>query len=233
MSETARPDLSVFLASSVHDMKNSVSMLIGSLQEIVSTSKPENCDHYAQMAHMLYETQRINGNLIQLLTLYKFGNNLYPFATDTVEVSQFVAEAASHVRVLFDSKQVSFEVDCPGDLYWEFDQDLVTGVIVHALNNAAHYTQDKVRLAVATVDSGLEFRVEDNGRGFPQRMIDEAMSTSAAATHGVDFSTGSTGLGLYFSAVVAQMHRNREQRGSIRLENGGQSGGGVFVLRLP
>jgi two-component system, OmpR family, sensor histidine kinase SenX3 len=231
-SDTQRPDLSVFLASSVHDMKNSISMLIGSLQEIVATSAPETCDRYAQMAHMLYETQRINGNLIQLLTLYKLGHDLYPFSPDTVEIGQFVAEAQSHVGVLFKSKHIAFTADFAPETYWEFDQDLVTGAVVHALNNAAHYTRDKIRLSVAEVDGGLELRVEDNGPGFPQRMLDAA-TTAAAAVRGVDFSTGSTGLGLHFAAVVARLHRNRDAHGSIRLKNGGALGGGCFVLRLP
>ena len=41
------------------------------------------------------------------------------------------------------------------------------------------------------------------------------------------------GLGLYFALQVAQLHRNRGQHGSIRLENGGEYGGGCFVLLLP
>jgi hypothetical protein len=49
----------------------------------------------------------------------------------------------------------------------------------------------------------------------------------------VDFKTNSTGLGLYFSSEVAKMHRHRERRGALRLENGGQYGGGCFVLSLP
>lgn len=229
MSDDARPDLTVFLASSVHDMKNSISMMIGSLQDIVSTSDPETYPHYRDMAQMLYETQRINGNLIQLLTLYKFDNHLYPFSPDSVAIEDFVREAQSHVRTLLNSKKIGFEADFAPDLYGEFDQDLVTGVIVHAMNNAAHYTRDRIRLAICEQDGALEFRVEDNGRGFPQAMIDEG----AAAMRGTNFGTGSTGLGLYFSAVVAQTHRNRDRRGSIQLENGGSLGGGCFVLRLP
>lgn len=229
MNDTTRPDLTTFLASSVHDMKNSISMMIGTLQEIVSRTDPENDPHYNDMAHMLYETQRINGNLIQLLTLYKFDNDLYPFSPESVAIADFAREAQSHIQALLDSKRITFEADLPPDLYGDFDNDLVTGVIVHAMNNAANYTRDRIRLAVAEVDGELEFRVEDNGRGFPKMMIEEGI----AAMRGTDFGTGSTGLGLYFSAVVAKMHRNHSRCGSIRLENGGPLGGGCFVLRLP
>jgi len=49
----------------------------------------------------------------------------------------------------------------------------------------------------------------------------------------VRFSSNSSGLGLYFSSEVARMHRHRQRTGAIALENGGELGGGCFVLRLP
>ncbi|HET7776158.1 MAG TPA: sensor histidine kinase, partial [Azospira sp.] len=80
-SPESSPDLSVFLASSVHDMKNSISILIGSMEKILAESDPGRAE-YGEMTHMMYETKRINGNLIQLLALYKLGNHLYPFSPE-------------------------------------------------------------------------------------------------------------------------------------------------------
>jgi len=49
----------------------------------------------------------------------------------------------------------------------------------------------------------------------------------------VDFKTGSTGLGLYFSLMVAGMHVNQDKSGFISIINGGAMGGGVFSIHLP
>jgi K+-sensing histidine kinase KdpD len=49
----------------------------------------------------------------------------------------------------------------------------------------------------------------------------------------LDYAAGSAGLGLYFSQVVAELHRHHERTGRIRLENGGKLGGACFVLQLP
>jgi hypothetical protein len=59
------------------------------------------------------------------------------------------------------------------------------------------------------------------------------VSHEVAAKQGVHFETGSTGLGFYFSNQVAQLHKNRDQRGTLAIENGGSLGGGCFVLSLP
>jgi two-component system, OmpR family, sensor histidine kinase SenX3 len=49
----------------------------------------------------------------------------------------------------------------------------------------------------------------------------------------LDFAGGNTGLGLYFARQVAAMHREGEQHGEVRLQNGGTYGGACFAVRLP
>lgn len=225
-----RPDLTLFLASSAHDMKNSVSMLSGTLENLLADDTAKLTPAYQQMAHMLYETRRLNNNLIQLLALYKAGGSTaYPFDPQTLSMAQFVEEITACNQVLFDSKNIQFESDCPADLIWCLDEDLVRGVVGHALNNAIRYTRDKICLRMAQVGDFLEIRIEDNGAGYPEVML----QAGGKAVSGVDFTTGSTGLGLYFSGEVAQMHRHRGRIGAIRMENSGIDGGGCFVLRLP
>lgn len=224
-----RPSMEFFLASSVHDMKNSISMLIGGLEKTLSQVDPAVSSAYADMAQMIYETKRINNNLIQMLTLYKAGNDLYPFDPQTLAIGDFLRVIGEQNAALLASRKVGAEFCVDDELYWEFDEELVNGVIGNALNNAIHYTRDRIRLVAKESGGFLELRVEDNGKGYPQQMLDAGVE----AMRGVDFLSGSTGLGLHFSVVAAKMHRNRSRSGEIRLENGGAWGGGCFVLRLP
>lgn len=225
-----RPDLSLFLASAAHDMKNSVSMLSGTLESLLADASAKMEPAYQQMAYMLYEAGRLNNNLIQLLALYKeVGTAAYPFDPLPHAIAQFIEEISAQNQILLDSRGLSFDTDFPADLVWCFDDDLVIGVVNHALNNAIHYTGDKIRLKIAVAGEFLEIRVEDNGGGYPPAMLEAGVAVSK----GVNFTTGSTGLGLYFSSEVAKMHRYRGRQGSIALENGGAWDGGCFVLRLP
>jgi len=54
-----------------------------------------------------------------------------------------------------------------------------------------------------------------------------------AASRRVNFFSGSTGLGFYFSAQVAHLHENQGRHGVLTIENGGVFGGGCFVVTLP
>lgn len=224
------PELFMFLASTVHDMKNSISVLSGTLESLLAAHPANAAPEYGQMAQMLYQTKRLNDNLIQLLALYKdVGKPGYPFDPAPRSVRELVELVSGQAQVLLQSRGIGFETDYPPDAIWTLDEDLVIGVLVHAINNAIRYTQDRIRLAIMVDGDYLELRVEDNGAGFPQAMLASGASPRAA----IDFLNNSSGLGLYFSSEVAKMHKHRQREGGIALQNGGTLGGGCFILRLP
>ncbi|TFW30817.1 sensor histidine kinase [Massilia horti] len=240
MDETSHSaELSLFLASTAHDMKNSISVLSGTLERLLDDASPQRdaADRgpdYQQMAQMLYQTRRLNDSLMQLLALYKqVGTQHYPLDIQQLEIGHLVEQVVGLQRVLLHSRGIALELDVDTGLIWHLDEDLIIGVLAHAINNATHYTRDKVRLAIRAVDEYLEIRVEDNGVGFPQSMLEAGAAAARGRASGVNFLTNSAGLGLYFASEVAKMHRHRARHGELRLENGGAYGGGCFVLRLP
>jgi signal transduction histidine kinase len=237
------PELLMFLASTVHDMKNSISVLSGTLENLIAASAPpppaavqpgSGQPQYAQLGQMLYQTRRLNDNLIQLLALYKeVGKPGYPFDPAAHRVSELVDQVKGQARMLLQSRGVTLDVEFPADAIWTFDEELIIGVLVHAINNAIRYTRDRIRLDVRIDGDYLELRVEDNGGGFPPAILEtgaDAMNTGGGK---VNFLNNSSGLGLYFSSEVAKMHKHRQRHGGIALENGGALGGGCFILRLP
>jgi signal transduction histidine kinase len=136
-------------------------------------------------------------------------------------------------RVLLASRGVELELDIDAELVWHFDEDLIVGVVSHAINNAVHYTRDRVKLSAREREGWLEIRVEDNGAGYPPALLAAGSRAMDANASGVNFLSNSAGLGLHFSREVARMHRHRERAGAVRLENGGPLGGGCFILTLP
>lgn len=226
-------DLTTFLLSSVHDMKNSLgamaSYLEDALAEAAKTGEPVDTPARRKTAQALYEAQRVNNHLIQLLALYKIDQSFYPFDPQDRPLADLAREALARAQPLADSKGVLLDCDCAEDLYGWLDYELVFGVVVQALQNALHYTRSRVLLSAVTNDSGVVIKVEDDGPGYP----DFLLAQGNAAQRGICFETGSTGLGLYFADVVAHLHKAGDKTGRIRLENGGSLGGGCFILELP
>ncbi|MFT5351912.1 MAG: hypothetical protein ACI9MF_002738, partial [Gammaproteobacteria bacterium] len=48
-------DYSTILASSIHDMKNSLSLLLGTLGEVTQQCQPDNCRSSGQFSQLHYE----------------------------------------------------------------------------------------------------------------------------------------------------------------------------------
>ena len=225
-SKETAPDISAFLASAAHDMKNSIGVLIDFLENNISKLEP---DARQKAAPMLYEAKRVNANFVQMLAIYKIGNQFYPFDATENSISDLVQEIVAQNKAMLDYSGIDLEVDFDKELTWYFDYDLIYGTISHALNNAAHHSKDKLLLSVQEDDGELVVRVEDNGSGYTSSIL-EASNTACKE---INFVSGSTGLGLYFSSMVARLHKNRGKTGGVSLENGGKFGGGCFVLRLP
>lgn len=225
-------DLFVFLASTAHDMKNSISVVSGTLERLLDGEQAAASAAYPEMAQMLYQTRRLNDNLMQLLALYKeVGTPAYPLDIALADVAQLGEQVAASNRVLLAARGITLDIDTPPGLCWHLDEDLIIGVVNHAIHNATRYTQDRILLSLGAADGMLEVRVEDNGAGFPPALL--AAGATSGRSRAVDFGANSAGLGLYFATEVARMHTHRGACGTVRLENGGQLGGGCFILRLP
>ncbi len=224
------PDFSTILASSVHDMKNSLGMLLNSLDEIVATTPPANEQQAKQFSVLQYEASRINGELIKLLALYRMEKNRLPLHIDEQFVIDMLEEQVARNYSLFQSRDVALTLDCDEDLGWFFDAELVGGVLHNILVNCARYAQKCVKVAAYMENDQLCITVEDDGSGYPEEML---ASSDAMTNRTVDFANGSTNLGLYFADQVARMHTRKGVAGQISLDNGGDLGGGIFKLVLP
>ncbi|MBF0488930.1 MAG: HAMP domain-containing histidine kinase [Nitrospirae bacterium] len=222
-------DFSVVLASSVHDMKNSLGVLINHLDEVVETFEETEHSSSKLLSQLQYEAKRVNNNLIQLLSLYRLENSLYSLNISHAPLYDLIDEVVSQNMALMEYKGISVEIDCPDDLYWFIDRELIAGVLSSTMNNSFRYTKDMLRVSVCEKDSYLSICVEDNGVGYPALMLGGGSSN----TRQISFTTGSTGLGLYFSEMVARFHKNKDKEGYISIANGGVLGGGIFCICLP
>jgi signal transduction histidine kinase len=79
------------------------------------------------------------------------------------------------------------------------------------------------------MDGGAVITVADDGRGFPEHLLDHAFERFRRADGARGRDAGaSTGLGLAIVAAIAQAHG-----GTVRAGNGGPYGGAVVTLTLP
>jgi K+-sensing histidine kinase KdpD len=218
---------STVLASTVHDMKNALSVILSSLADITDKLKevdPEN----SKVSVLRYETSRVNGLLVQLLALYKSEQQQLPLNINYHNVYDFLEEQVLSYDDLLTSKNITVSLDVDEELDWAFDSDLMATVISNIISNHICYTDSFIALSASIIDDMLDIAISDDGPGYPELMI----TNQHDIILGINQSTGSTGLGLYFSGQVASMHQNDNKIGNICLANSANSGG-IFTIRIP
>ncbi len=220
------------LASTLHDMKNSLGILFNTLEESIEQCREKECSSYGRFFTLQYEIKRLNHSMIRLLSLYKKEKSQFMINVDYYPVDEIIDDIIIQNKPLLSSKGIQIETDCPEGLFWTFDRNLVSGVLENVLNNCFRYTKDKVRISADKEGEYLLLRIEDNGRGYPECMlVHDKEELSYKRT--IDFDTGSTGLGIYFSMLVAKSHTNENREGYISILNGGALGGGAFTIYIP
>jgi len=222
-------DFSAVLGSAVHDMKNSLCLIMQSIENLGNSLVQTDPLSRENLASAHYEAARLNTGLMQLLCLYRTRLNSLPLNIDEYDIQGVVEDLLATNKSYLNHKNMMLEVSQAVDLTWYLDADLIAILLNDVLINAMRYGHKKIHLSVYTENKQLVFKVEDDGPGYPQSML---QAHSVSIQH-YDIGQGRTGLGLFFARLIAQAHVKAETQGSISLKNGGSLGGGVFILTIP
>lgn len=217
------------LASLIHDMKNGLGIITTELEEMSAEAELQCPAWQSRVTQLQHESSRLHTRLIQLLTFYKTSQPNYHITIDEYPLAPLLEERYLLHKPLLDSRGIECTIECPPTLVGYCDRELIAGAIDNALDNAIRHTTDQIRLGATDGNGWLVVEVADNGPGIsrPGRI-----STTEGPGE-TRFSSGSTGLGLYFCALVAQLHINDGRAGYIELKNDTRLGGGCMRLFLP
>ena len=235
MSKEEKPiklDFPTIMANSVHDMKNSIQLLLGTLDEVID-DLPADAQPHAKILRAEAEGRRINDQLIQLLTLYKAGNTQQSLRLCEHSVDEFLEEILLENQKLLSLRGIELNVTCAEEITWFFDRELLKGVINNLITNAQQHTHNKIQLSTTIQDKKLRFYVDDNGPGYPSTMLKRYREPDEITAAENNSEPGRTGLGLFFSATIAHMHKNRKQCGYLQTSNEGIDGGARCTIVLP
>lgn len=224
---TSKIDFSLLLASAVHDMKNSIGMLLTTVEKLDQSDFSKDTNSKCQLALLHAEATRINGDLVNLLGVYRLDQDQLNLSYQECFVYDLLQDQMIKNQIIFDANNIEVTIECDDSISWYFDEQLISDVICNVLTNAAKYANLSIVMRAEKIEGFLKISVADDGDGYPEKML----LNPDAAQGGLDFSTGSTKLGLFFASRIAEQHNNNNKHGYIKLEN--VEGGGVFSIWLP
>ncbi|WP_241968770.1 sensor histidine kinase [Idiomarina tyrosinivorans] len=208
-------------------MKNSLSMLLQLIERL--TEQVNQPDVANDLAHLHYETQRINMGLIQLLALYRHDADSLPLAMEENFADELIEDVLAQNEVYIQQRQLTVTTDIEPDLAAYFDRDLIYTLVNDIVVNAMRYAADKLHIVAKKADKGLTIEIHDDGPGYPENMLQSSIQPLGE----LDLTAARTGLGLFFAQLIASVHQRDDVSGKILLENNGCFGGSLFRLTLP
>jgi len=228
MKNSDQLDFSTILATSIHDMKNSLAMVLQSIEDLDLADNLTTPQHKS-VSNLHYQTSRINSTLMQLLALYREERKQLPILIEENSVNELLTDILERNRLYLNSHHTKLNVRVENNLYGYYDVDLISYLLSDILINALRHAKSEVSITAHQQDPYLIFEIEDDGDGYPHYMLnvnnDEISSFNA--------NKGRSGLGLLFAKKIAEAHKLKALSGYITLTNKSEKSGSIFTLRLP
>lgn len=225
-------DISTLMAATVHDVKNSLSLIDDQLQGVIDDIAQASPQGAQKLSRLRLEASRINNGLVHMLGLYRLDSETFVPNFEEVLVEDVIRDATSRYTESLALLGVRLVVEQEDpELIWFMDSVLVEGILANALTNSIRYTTDHLTFKVGVRDGGLSIRIIDNGAGYPDKMMN--FMGDSGDQGDINFQNGSTGLGLFFCYQTARLHKNGDREGYIQLSNDADTGGAIFELWLP
>jgi signal transduction histidine kinase len=202
-----------FLALTTHDLRSPLTVISGVINFFTSGRLGDLTPEQKNMVSMM---ERNTQNLIELvndlLDASKLESGTMRLDFASIELGGLIAELREQMLPMAREKEIALEAALPDDLPpLRADRAKLRRVLVNLLSNALKFTPRGGRIEVGAARDGELVRVSvaDTGVGIPPedlaRLFDKYEQARSRATR----SEKGTGLGLYITRQLVELHGGR------------------------
>jgi signal transduction histidine kinase len=213
-----------FIADASHELRTPLAIVSGHLELLQDVAMGDD-ERTEELAIVSDEVARMGRLVDDLLALARL-ESAPAAATQPLEVSSMVQEAAARGRILGD-RAIDWKSQ-PG-LWVAGDPDQLTRALLNLVGNAVAHTQSGGHVALEASADGpfIEITVADDGPGIRDEDLGRVFDRFYRAAGPRPGASGGSGLGLAITKRLVQMHA-----GTVQAANR-PGGGAVFTIRLP
>jgi signal transduction histidine kinase len=199
-----------FLALTTHDLRSPLTVISGVINFFTSGRLGDITPEQKNMVAMM---ERNTQNLIELvndlLDASKIESGTMRLDAATIELRGLVSELQEQMQPLAREKEIALEEDVPEDLpELRADRAKLRRILVNLVSNALKFTPKggRVRLGALREGSFVRVSVADTGVGIPREDLHDIFDKYAQARSRATRSEKGTGLGLYITRQLVELH---------------------------
>jgi PAS domain S-box-containing protein len=225
---------SELLSRTSHELKTPLTVIKG-YTELLKTMERLNLNREAlQMVEMINNGINSLQDLIEkILNASKVKSKKLEIQKKSHNLSDLIHASVKEMEGLLQLRNHFLELNIHEELITKFDWNALLQVLKNIISNAIKFTppNGKIELTTQKTDKEIIIRVKDNGIGFePQEKEFLFSEFGKVERFGKDFDIipGGSGLGLYISKYIIELHGGR-----IWMESEGRDKGSIFYFSLP
>ncbi|MFX1323017.1 MAG: ATP-binding protein, partial [Promethearchaeota archaeon] len=149
------------------------------------------------------------------------------------DIIRLIKECASDFIVSIRNREIFLKQDFTGEIYIDMDRSRVAQVILNLISNAIKNTPPKglIYINVQLENNYVDIIIKDTGIGLTKEekgKLFKKFGKIERENIGMNIITEGSGLGLYISKKIIELHN-----GKILVESEGRNKGCTFIVRMP
>ena len=205
----------------VHDLRGPIGNICQGIELLEKTSDDKEFakDMYRLMISEAKKSLRMVNDILD------FTRNS-SLLKERIDLTLLIGSVVKSTQDFLKKSGIMLRIDLSQPFYFPADENKIERTLINLIRNAAEsfvkseVSDPIITLSAQAVSDGFQFRIEDNGPGIRDDILDKLFVPFA--TH----KKGGTGLGLAIAKQFVEAHG-----GTIRVETGSE--GTKFIIFLP
>jgi signal transduction histidine kinase len=149
------------------------------------------------------------------------------------DIVEIIKSCTHDMTYLINKRNLNLKINLHEKFYLQIDKIRMEQVFMNLLSNAVKNTPSEgtISINIKPESKFVEISITDTGVGFTKKekeIIFKKFGKIERHGKGLDIISEGTGLGLYISKEIIELHG-----GEIRVESKGRNKGSTLVIRLP
>lgn len=201
-----------FVSMAAHELRTPLTAIRGYADMLIDQAKQELTeDQFTQLLAINDSSEKLAGLIDNLLNVSKIERGTFTVVRDTLDLLVVAAECVQEIRQQAENKQLHLVFEKPTfDHAWVLaDRIRISEVFANLLENAVNYTTPGGSIILSVREDTTTYRVTiaDTGHGIPKDSLPHLFTKFYRVSGGLEQGSKGTGLGLYVSKSIIDMHQ--------------------------
>jgi PAS domain S-box-containing protein len=222
-----------FLGRTSHELKTPLAIINGYAELIKLKKDKLNQDQLRMVEGIKRGCVRLEGIIHKLIECSKLETSKIELDAKEEDLSTLIELCVNEIQSLVKKGEININLDIANPILTKFNKDQIHEVISNLLSNAIKYSPHNSIINIKSELNGTSIiiSIEDSGIGFTEDekiTIFNKFGKIARESNGFDVFSEGSGLGLYISKGIVELHD-----GKMWFESEGRNKGSTFYFSLP